>query len=62
MSKTEPAAQERAATTDETESYTTHVEPPAQGGGTYVRCTDCGREVIGTDPSRLPHAAGCSHR
>lgn len=58
--RTDATAAEKPA--DETESYTTHVESPAQGGETYVRCPDCGREVIGTDPSRLPHAAGCSHR
>ncbi len=54
--------QKSAGTTDETEPYTTHVEPAAQGGKTYVRCSDCGREVIGRDPSRLLHAAGCSQR
>ena len=49
---------------DETEpepEITRHVEPPAQGGAAYLRCEGCGREVIGTDESRLWHREECSH-
>lgn len=60
MSTDTTAAEKSAATTDDEPTYTHHVEPPAQGGAAYVRCEDCGREVIGSDPSRLLHAAGCS--
>lgn len=43
------------------DGYTEHVEPPEQGGGTYVRCTDCGRELLVSlgGRERLPHAEGC---
>jgi hypothetical protein len=45
------------------EPYTTHVEPPAQGGETYHRCRECGAELLtclgGFD--NLVHREGCSH-
>jgi hypothetical protein len=60
MSTDDTTAQKSAVTT--AEPYTHHVEPPAQGGEAYIRCEACSREVIGRDPSRIPHAAGCANR
>jgi len=60
MSTDTTAAEKSAATTDDEPTITRHVEPAAVGGEPYVRCEDCGREVIGRDPSRLLHAEGCS--
>lgn len=39
--------------------YSTHIEPPEQGGARYIRCECCGREVIGTAPNRLLHRDDC---
>ena len=40
--------------------YTVHVEPPAQGGGRYARCTGCGREIIPVGRfGALAHADKC---
>lgn len=40
--------------------YTVHVEPPAQGGGRYARCTGCGREIIPVGRfDTLTHADEC---
>jgi len=43
--------------------FTYHVEPAKQGGEKYVRCEDCGRELLcklgGKDD--LPHRDGCSN-
>jgi hypothetical protein len=43
----------------ETNRYTYHREPPAQGGARYVRCEGCGREVVPADPDRIPHRDDC---
>lgn len=44
--------------------YSIHVEPAEQGGATYEKCLDCGRECItamgGFDG--LLHAEDCRHR
>ena len=44
-----------------TEPYTEHVEPVGQGGARFVRCSDCGRELLASvvDEMRFPHAPGC---
>lgn len=43
--------------------YTTHYEPLEQGGKEYVKCSDCGRELLvelgGWD--NLVHKEGCKH-
>lgn len=48
----------------EEQTYTRHIEPPEQGGKTYVRCTYCERELLielgGRD--NLSHAPGCPER
>ncbi|UHQ98930.1 hypothetical protein HYG81_24535 (plasmid) [Natrinema zhouii] len=54
------------ATQNESEksTYTRHVEPPEQGGKTYVRCTYCERELLTELGGRdnLSHAPGCPER
>ena len=40
---------------------TRHVEPPAQGGQPYIRCTGCQREVLGQNAASIPHADDCPH-
>lgn len=45
----------------ETVEYSQHVEPPEQGGERYVRCEECGAELLeslgGAD--NLVHRDGC---
>lgn len=43
--------------------FTTHYEPAAQGGEKYVRCDDCGRELLSKlgGCRKLSHAADCPH-
>lgn len=42
--------------------FTTHVEPPEQGGETYVRCRSCGAELLEElgGWQNLVHRDGCS--
>lgn len=57
-------AAEATQSESEKSTYTRHVEPPEQGGKTYVRCTYCERELLielgGRD--NLSHAPGCPER
>ena len=48
----------------ETPGYTTHREPPAQGGEEYVRCEGCGRELLIELGGRekLVHVDGCPNQ
>jgi hypothetical protein len=54
------------ATQDDDETLITgpHLEPPEQGGATYYRCEDCGRESLRRgDVERSEfHAEGCALR
>lgn len=38
--------------------YTIHIEPARVGGERFIRCVDCGNEVIPADPDLL-HTDGC---
>jgi hypothetical protein len=58
MSESRSTAQSRH---DSTETYSKHREPVAQGGRRYLKCPDCGREVVGLDPTRLVHADDCRY-
>lgn len=50
----------RAVATDGGRAYTTHREPPAQGGKEYARCTGCEREIVPVDRfEQLTHANDC---
>jgi hypothetical protein len=56
---TESATQD----TDETLITGPHLEPPEQGGATYYRCEDCGRESLRRgDVERLSFLYDCSPR
>ena len=49
-------------TVSEADPFTYHLEPLAQGGEEYARCTGCRREIltsIGAD--KLLHAEDCPH-
>ena len=52
------------ATQDDKEARITvpHLEPPEQGGATYYRCEDCGRESLrrGDLERSQFHAEGCA--
>ncbi len=49
---------------EEDSGYSYHVEPQKVGGKRYVRCEDCGRELLvelgGVD--QLVHKDGCSNQ
>ncbi|MFC6764383.1 hypothetical protein [Natrinema soli] len=57
-------AAEATQSESEKSTYTRHVEPPEQGGKTYVRCTYCERELLTELGGRdnLSHAPGCPER
>lgn len=47
---------------EEQPAYTYHIEPGAQGGEEYARCTDCGYEILTKyGVHTLGHADGCSN-
>jgi|GEM_PF-2015182 len=48
---------------DDSDDYTYHVEPSQVGGARYVRCEDCGRELLVSLGGKedLLHKEGCSN-